>query len=133
MHLNYKINKKLDFVFEYLSDMQKFVSVHPLIYKIDNIGENKYLAYEKLNFSLLTIPISYPFVLKINHEINTISMLATVMKIVRIEINFMLKEVNEQTIIEENIFINSFLPVKFMVQSIFIKQHKLLFKNIEIM
>ncbi len=46
MTLAYKINKPAHIVFDYLADMQKFVSVHPVITTIENIKDNHYLVFE---------------------------------------------------------------------------------------
>jgi len=42
MELSFKINKSADFIFDYLTDMQKFVSVHPVITKIDKTNNDSY-------------------------------------------------------------------------------------------
>jgi hypothetical protein len=47
MQLRHTVTKKADVVFEYLTDIQKFVVVHPVIFKIDKIKENSFLAFEK--------------------------------------------------------------------------------------
>lgn len=64
MTLEFKVNKSANAVFEYLSDMQKFVSVHPIIYKIDPLGEEKYLVFEKLK--LLFIPWDFTYIVKLD-------------------------------------------------------------------
>ncbi len=55
---------------------------------------------------------------------------ATVFKLTQIEMKFSLKADSDFTIIEEEINFKSPLPVKFMMQRIFKKQHEQLFKNI---
>lgn len=45
---------------------------------------------------------------------------------------FALKANNDFTIIEEEIKFKSLLPIKFIMESIFKKQHTQLFKNIEL-
>jgi carbon monoxide dehydrogenase subunit G len=132
MQLRYKVTKKANVVFEYLTDMQKFVAVHPVIFKIDKIKENSFLAHEKLSFGIVNIKFNYPFTIEKNKADNEIIMRATVMKLIQIEIRFNLIEAEEYTTIEEKIIFKSIFPIKFMVQSIFFEQHKLLFKNIEI-
>ena len=57
MKLSFRIHKKSDLVFDYLTDMQKFVSVHPVISKIDNTGQESYLVHETLKFGF--IPFSF--------------------------------------------------------------------------
>lgn len=58
-------------------------------------------------------------------------MKASVFKLTKIEMEFTLKTDNDYTIIDEEIDFKSVLPIKFMMQSIFRKQHNQLFKNIE--
>ena len=41
MDLLFKLNKPPDLIFDYLTDMQKFVSVHPVISKIDKKNKKK--------------------------------------------------------------------------------------------
>ena len=48
MVVNYTSAKSIEEVFSFLSDMQKFAEVHPVIYKIEKKGENEYLFFEKL-------------------------------------------------------------------------------------
>lgn len=55
------------------------------------------------------------------------------MKLTKIELTFILKPEEYFTIIEETIFFKTHLPVKPLMESIFRKQHALLFKNIEMM
>ena len=50
MKLSFKIHKNIDLVFDYLTDMQKFVSVHPVIFKIENTSAKSYLVHETLKF-----------------------------------------------------------------------------------
>jgi hypothetical protein len=56
---------------------------------------------------------------------------ATVFKLTKIEMKFILKTDKDFTIIDEEIMFKSPLPVKFIMESIFKKQHAQLFKNIE--
>lgn len=131
MTLTFNINKPIDFVFDYLSDMQKFVSVHPIIYKIENKGNNNYLVYEKLKLLFIPVSFTYPAHVEENKETNQIIINAVVKKMTRIQMNFVLDNINGQTKITETIDFKSALPIKFIMQKIFRKQHTDLFKNIE--
>ncbi len=55
-HLPRKINE----VYPYLADMGRFVSIHPVIYKHENISGNNYKLYERLTVAGLGISFSYP-------------------------------------------------------------------------
>ena len=54
MQLSFRIKKTKDIVFDYLTDMQKFASVHPVITKIVQTNTNNYLVYETLKLGFLS-------------------------------------------------------------------------------
>lgn len=131
MKLSFRIHKRSDLVFDYLTDMQKFVSVHPVISKIDNIGHERFLVHETLKFGFIPFSFTYPVTIEKNILDKKVVIRATVFKLTKIEMEFVLKTDNDFTIIEEEIMFKSPLPVKFIMESIFKKQHDQLFKNIE--
>lgn len=130
MKLSFKIHQKIDTVFEYLSDMQKFVSVHPLIFRIDHITDESYTVHERLRVGFIPFSFTYPITIEKDRSNNRLIIRAIVFKLTRIEIKFMLKEENDHTIINEEIIFKSPLPITFIMEKIFRKQHSLLFKNI---
>ena len=132
MNLSYRIQKPVAFVLDYLTDMQKFVSIHPVITKMDNLGNNNYMVYETLRIGFIPISFTYPVTVT-SDFINKVTIRATVMKLSKIEMVFTLNTVNDFTQIEETIHFKSPLPVKSIMQSIFKKQHGLLFQNMELM
>jgi len=130
MELSFKINKSADFIFDYLTDMQKFVSVHPVITKIDKTNNDSYLVYETLKFGFIPFSFTYPVTIESNFSDKNVIIRATVMKLTKIEMTFVLKAGKDFTVIEETIQFKSPLPVKSTMQNIFKKQHGQLFKNI---
>lgn len=132
MKLSFRIHKNAEFVFAYLTDMQKFASVHPVISKIENLADEHYLVHETLKFGFVPFSFTYPATIEKNSLKKTITIRATVFKLTKIEMKFVLKTNNDYTIIEEEIYFKSLLPIKLIMQSIFKKQHTELFKNIEI-
>jgi carbon monoxide dehydrogenase subunit G len=132
MKLSFRIKKNLDLIFDCLTDMQKFVLVHPVITQIDHIGKEHYLVHETLNLGFIPFSFTYPVTIEKNISDKTVVIRATVFKLTKIEMKFILKADLEYTMIEEEINFNSILPVKFFMQSIFKKQHYQLFKNIEL-
>jgi carbon monoxide dehydrogenase subunit G len=132
MELSFKIHKHIDFVFDHLTDMEKFVSVHPVISKIEKTLNKSYLVHETLKFGF--IPFSFTYTVTIEKSIldKIVVIRATVFKLTKIEMKFVLKTDNNFTIIDEEIMFKSPLPVKFIMESIFKKQHDQLFKNIEL-
>ena len=131
MKLSLRIHKNLDFVFDYLTDTQKFVSVHPVISQIDNIGNESYLVHETLKFGFIPFSFTYPVTIRKSTLDKTVTIRATVFKLTKIEMKFILKADNDYTIIDEEILFKSPLPIKFTMEGIFKKEHSQLFKNIE--
>lgn len=132
MKLSFRINKNIDFTFDYLTDMQKFVSVHPVIFQIDNLLDEKYLVHESLKFGFIVFSFTYPVSIEKDIENKKVTIKATVFKITKIEMIFDIKAVNGFSIIDEEINIKTPLPIKFIMESIFKTQHNQLFKNIEL-
>jgi len=131
MQLLFKLKKTSDFVFDYLTDMQKFTSIHPVIFKIDKTGNNSYLVHETLKFGFIPFSFKYPVIIEENSKDKAIIIRAFVFKITKIEMKFVLTDDGDFTVIEEVIQIKSPLPVKLMMRSILRKQHKQLFENME--
>jgi hypothetical protein len=129
--LNYEILKPISEVYYYLSDMNKYVLVHPIIYKIDKISENYYSIFETLKIGLFPIKVKYPAQIDCDFKAKRIKMTAQVLKMIKIEIVFNLKTSGTKTSIEETITFNSFIPIGIFLASIFKNQHQILFKNIE--
>lgn len=132
MKLSFRINKSADFIFDYLTDMQKFVSVHPVITKINKTGNDSYLVHETLKFGFIPFSFTYPVTIESTLDDKVVIIRATVLKLTKIEMTFVLNGDKDFTVVEESIQFRSPLPVNSIMQSIFKKQHGQLFKNIEL-
>ena len=132
MKLSFNINKPFSIVFDHLTDMQKFVLVHPVITKMDKLPAGGYFVYETLKFGFLPVSFTYTATIESNMLEGTVVMYATVMKFTKIKMDFTLKDNGASTTVCENIHFKSFLPIKFILQRIFKKQHEQLFKNISL-
>ena len=131
MLLTFKVHKPIDLIFSYLTDMQKFVSVHPVITQIDNLGGNHYLVHETLKLGFVPISFTYPVKIDSNFEDKTVIIQAIVMKFTKMKMTFSLNMKDGFSEIEETIAITSPFPIKNIMQNIFRKQHTQLFKNME--
>lgn len=131
MKLKFIVNKPISNVITYLIDNNKFASVHPVITKLEPKGNDNYLVYETLKIGFIPFSFTYPVVIKSDTQKGIVTYKAIVKKMVQIEMHFQLSTSGKQTIIEETTTFKSILPVKFIMSKIFIKQHNLLFKNIE--
>jgi carbon monoxide dehydrogenase subunit G len=127
--LTFEVKKPIETVFENLTDMQKFVSFHPIIDQIEPFSGNNYRVNETLRFGF--IPVRFQYFVSINSNLSkkTVEMKATVLKFTKIEMNFVLKSVGNFTDITESIHFKSPFPVKGIMSRIFKKQHQILFEN----
>jgi len=131
MELLFRLKKPSEFIFDHLTDMQKFVSVHPVITQIEKTGIESYIVHETLKLGLIPFSFTYPVTIEKNIINKVVVIRATVFKLTKIEMKFILKAASDFTVIEESIQFKSPLPIKFIMQNIFRKQHQQLFKNIE--
>ncbi len=131
MNFFFRSRKPTGYIFDYLTDMQKFVAVHPVITKIDKNSDDSYLVYETLKIGFIPFSFTYPVTIASYPLERIVIMRATVMKSTKIEMLFTLTSSGDYTIVKENIFFKSPLPVKSIMKNIFKKQHQQLFKNIE--
>ena len=126
-----KINKPVNVVFDNLSNMDKFVKVHPIIYKIDKTAENYYLIHEKLKFLFIPVRFKYTTLLSSNEKNKTIQFNAKIYNVLKIEMTIELFEAGTQTQLRETVKFKTVLPITWVLKSIFKKQHHQLFLNIE--
>ena len=131
MILRFTLDKPPDIVFDYLSDMQKFVSVHPVIHRITPLHDGRYRVYEKLKMGFIPYSFTYFATLESDREAGQVRIVATVQRITRIEMEFFIHEKEGVTQVEEHITIRSLLPVHGLLRKVFREQHPILFRNIE--
>ncbi len=131
MKLNFKLKSSSQKVFSILSDAKQFEKFHPVIFKIDDLGNDNYLIHETLKFLFIPITFIYPAKILSNKEKGMVQMTAVVMKLVKVELNFLIKEFTTYTEVVEDIKINSWLPAHPIMMMIFKKQHGKLFLNID--
>ncbi len=117
-------------IFAYLTDMNLFASVHPVISKIDNKGNSQYLVFEKLKIGPVPISFTYPVVVHQDFSKTLVHMKATIFKLTTIEMSFHLSAENGITTIEENIDVKSIPPLKSLTLEVIKTQHLGLFNNI---
>jgi hypothetical protein len=131
MTLNFTSKKTPLQLLDYLGSSQKFVSVHPIISQMDDLGNSSFLVHETLQLGPLPFSFTYKVSIEKNELEKTIRMHATVFKFTRIHMLFSLKELPSGTAIEEYIEFKTLFFLKPILQSIFKTQHTRLFQNIE--
>ena len=130
MILQHKIGKPPAVVFDYLTDMLKFVSVHPVIHKMDRLNSHDYLVHETLKVGPIPISFTYPATVNSSDDRKSVIMSAVVMRVARIEMTFLIREIPTGTVVDEEVVFASLLPIEFIMQRIFRKQHTRLFENL---
>ena len=131
MNLTYTLNQPPALIFDYLTDMEKFASIHPVISRIDRTGDNNYLVHETLKMGFVPFSFTYPVTIKSDRTRNAVTIKATVMKLTQIEMNFTIRREGEHSVVDESISFKSILPVKALMERIFREQHTLLYQNME--
>ncbi|HSF90496.1 MAG TPA: SRPBCC domain-containing protein [Saprospiraceae bacterium] len=131
MNLSFILHKSPDFIFDYLTDMDKFASIHPVISRIDKTGENKFLVHETLKLGFIPFSFTYPVSIESNRSAKTVTIKATVMKLTHIEMIFSIRSEGNHSVVDESISFKSFLPVKAVMEKVFREQHTLLFQNMD--
>ena len=131
MTLNFISKKSPAQILDYLSTAQKFVAVHPIISKMEDLGNNFFLVHETLRLGPLPISFTYKVRIEKNEQAKTVFMKARVFGITNIHMQFNITQQAEGTTIEERIEFKTLFFLKPILKSIFKTQHKLLFQNIE--
>lgn len=131
MILKFKLKSSSQKVFSILSDAKLFEKFHPVIFKIDDLGNDHFLIHETLKFLFIPITFTYPAKISPNKEKGIVQMNAVVMKLVKVDLNFLITETPVCTELVEEIKIQSWLPVHPVMRMIFKIQHAKLVLNID--
>ena len=127
--LTFKSDKDIPTIKKYLTETNKFVSVHPLIYKMTDLSDDNYKIYEKVKVGFLTYTFSY--YTKITQIDDSLRINASVMGLTRFTMQFNFHKEGNRTIINEELTIQSILPIKNFLTNLIAKQHQEMFKNID--
>lgn len=126
--ITFKTTKDIPTTIQYLTDVEKFVTVHPLIYKMTDLGENNYKVFEKIKMGILFYRFSYKA--NITHDNNSVKINASVMGLTKLTMLFNFLNEGNKTIIKEELTIQSILPIKKFMTNLISKQHQEMFKKI---
>ena len=130
MQLLFTINRPPSKVFQYLTDMARFATVHPVIYRIDALGGDRYRIHERMPIGL-PVRFTYPATVTGDATAGTIAMDATVFGLVQISMRFQLTADGPRTHIREDVTFRSWLPVRAVLERTFRRLHGELFAAIE--
>jgi carbon monoxide dehydrogenase subunit G len=132
MKLSFRVKKSIEDTYAYLSDMQKFVLVHPIIFRIDPLGGERYWVHETLKVGCIPFTFRYPVQIERSDAERVVIIRARVFGLTRIEMTFRLSRDGLYTVIDEEVLFTTPLPVHFILERTFKQQHSILFKNIEL-
>lgn len=129
--LRYNMSGPANIIYDELSDMLNFVSVHPVVYKIDSAGENEYIFYEKINVLFIPFRFNYKVRLDALEKSKTITMSSVVRKGVLLKLEFVLVPHGSTTEITEKVSIQANVFIRLIFENVLTRVHKKLFLNIE--
>lgn len=131
--LEFNVSGAADAVFGVLTQAEKFVAVHPIIYRMEERAPGEYLVHEKIQL-LGFIPYAFTYTARISFstEAKTVQMKADIQGRVFVTMDFeVLDGADQETSkVLEKVHFQSKLPVLGILKSLFKKQHQKLFENI---
>lgn len=131
MQLTFHVSKSPRQVFSYLADMNRFAEVHPVIERIKVLSDNKYLVFERMNFGPIPFKTKYPLTVQSDEQKMWIHYHAVISGIAHLFLDITLTGDDTRCEVKETIHTRSPVPVAFIVNPIFRKQHAILFENID--
>ncbi len=131
MILHFQSSLAPHIVVEYLSDPERFVRIHPIIYRMEPLSGNTFKVYEKVKFGF--IPYSFTYTAEIEQNIaeRTVHVKAVIKRMTHISMLFKVNSSATGSVIEESIEIKSPLPIKAYLLRLLAKQHQVMFANME--
>lgn len=129
--IDHQIQAPASVVWSYLSDLNKFAEVHPIICKVDTYGGGAYRLYERLPLGPLSLRFSYPVQVTLDPQENIIRYVSKVLGIVVLDMRFHIVDRGDHSVTHEVIEIRSRLPVERYTAAECEKYHRMVFANIE--
>jgi hypothetical protein len=86
--LKHNIPYPVTSVYPYFSDINKFVSIHPVIYKCDPVSIKEYKLYEKLSLGLFKVSFSYIVIMETTAHNVKVVMFSIIRKGVTLRLTF---------------------------------------------
>jgi hypothetical protein len=130
MTVSYTINKSPSFIFNCLANAKNFVLLHPVITRMDALGETNFLVYETLKLGFISHSFTYPATIESLKDVSKVIMTATVLKRITIKMSFRIMQAGGGSLVEEELNFGAPWPMRFLLKEILKKQHARLFENI---
>lgn len=121
----------METIYATLAQMDSFVSVHPVVYKVDCVGENEFVFHEKINVLFIPFDFNYKVNVEALEKNKNITMTSLVRKGVLLKLEFMLVAHENYTEVIETVSIQANVFVRLIFKNVLTRVHKKLFLNIE--
>ncbi len=131
IQIDHTIQAPASVVWSYLSDLNKFAEVHPIICKVDTLGDGAYRLYEKLPLGPFSFRFSYPVQVTLDPKESIIRYQSTVLGIAQLDMRFHIVDRDDYSVTHEVVEIRSRLPVERYTADECRKYHSIVFANIE--
>lgn len=118
-------------VYACLTDMDQFVATHPLIYRVAQLGGQRYRMFERMP-GMRWLRFSYPAEIVGDPQRRVVQMQAKVFGLMTIAMVFSVKPAGRGCIVEEAVDIRTRLPVQKLATKVFRAQHLQWFQNIDV-
>lgn len=128
--INKRINKPLNVVFRVLADVDQFVQAHPLMEKAEKIRPQHYIIHEFTPIGMWKFRFTYPAVITADTDAQRITMRADVFKLLKINLDFQLQALGEQTDVNEFVQIEGISFLARNLKKVIEDAHEKLFENI---
>jgi carbon monoxide dehydrogenase subunit G len=131
IQIDHTIQAPASVVWLYLSDLNKFAEVHPIICKVDTYGGGAYRLYEKLPLGPFSFRFSYPVRVTLDSKESIIRYESTVLGIAQLDMRFHIVDRGDHSVTHEVVEIRSRLPVERYTAGECRKYHSMVFANME--
>ena len=124
--LIHHIPANIDKVFPFFNDIDRFVAVHPVIYKAEATGTNQYRLFEKLDLKFCKVSFSYMVSIETSVPGKQVIMFARIRKGVTLRLQFDFIADNNTTHIHETVTFNAPAVICPIFLKFLTRQHQLL-------
>ena len=131
MKLSFSLSASPDFVFQHLSDHKLYTEVHPVIEKMEPIGDNVYKVYEKTKIGFIPYAFQYTAHVIPDKDANTVRMTAVIQKGRQIRLFFAIRPGKNGSVVEEEVLVEGMGLLKPILERFIRTQHNIMFSNID--
>ncbi|HMI06062.1 MAG TPA: hypothetical protein VK528_00845 [Flavobacterium sp.] len=128
----YRIHSHTRDIFQYLTDMQKLATAHPLVTSVDELGDSNYRFHVTLTLGFIPIYFTCPVtLLESDGDKNTLRVRVTLFKYNTVEIGYRMIGTDDFSLIEESMHYTSLPPMKHLMSKYLKKVHYKFYKKID--